>query len=262
MSPPLRSIQLLESYPPRTADATAWGVLLLAITVLHDLRAIGDTRATVVRHHHRQGIPSRPAAAARRRGLARGMAWTYIALATVLPLIALLWAAAAPFVTADLRLMRFTRSTSSTCCSTYPKTWLAAGNSVLLGVLTASLVSLLGLAVSWIVLRTRHRGRSLLDQLSMVPLSMPAMVFALGLLWVYVQVPLPIYGTIGILLIAYATHYLPFGVRATSAALRQLHPELEEAARVAGASWLGTPCAGSPCRWCSPPCSPPGCCCS
>ena len=117
---------------------------------------------------------------------------------------------------------------------------LAVSNSVLLGILTASLVSLLGLAVSWVVLRARHRGRSLLDQLSMVPLSMPAMVFALGLLWVYVRVPLPIYGTIGILLIAYATHYLPFGVRATGAALRQLHPELEEAARVAGASWLRT----------------------
>jgi iron(III) transport system permease protein len=53
-------------------------------------------------------------------------------------------------------------------------------------------------------------------------------------------VPLPIYGTIGVLLIAYATHYLPFGVRTTSAALRQLHPELEEAARVAGASWQRT----------------------
>ena len=52
--------------------------------------------------------------------------------------------------------------------------------------------------------------------------------------------PLPIYGTVAILLIAYATHYLPFGVRASSAALRQLHPELEEAARVAGASWLRT----------------------
>jgi iron(III) transport system permease protein len=166
------------------------------------------------------------------------MAWSYVALATVLPLIALLWAASSAFITADIRLMRFTSQHFVYVLRDYPKTWLAAGNSVLLGVLTASLVSLLGLAVSWIVLRTRHRGRSLLDQLSMVPLSMPAMVFALGLLWVYVQVPLPIYGTIGILLIAYATHYLPFGVRATSAALRQLHPELEEAARVAGASWL------------------------
>jgi iron(III) transport system permease protein len=51
---------------------------------------------------------------------------------------------------------------------------------------------------------------------------------------------LPIYGTIGVLLIAYVTHYLPFGVRAAGAALRQLHPELEEAARVAGASWSRT----------------------
>jgi iron(III) transport system permease protein len=107
-------------------------------------------------------------------------------------------------------------------------------------VLTATLVSVLSLAVSWIVLRTHQRGRGLLDQLSMLPLSMPAMVFALGLLWVYVEMPLPIYGTIVILLIAYATHYLPFGVRSTSAALHQLHPELEEAARVAGASWFRT----------------------
>jgi iron(III) transport system permease protein len=66
------------------------------------------------------------------------------------------------------------------------------------------------------------------------------MVFALGLLWVYVALPLPIYGTLGILLIAYVTHYLPFGVRSAGAAMRQLHPELEEAARVAGASWLRT----------------------
>ena len=176
----------------------------------------------------------------RARRLRAAVAWCYVALATVLPLIALLWAASSAFVTADIRLMRFTSQHFAYVLFDYPKTWLAVGNSVLLGILTASVVSLLGLAVSWIVLRARHRGRGLLDQLSMVPLSMPAMVFALGLLWVYVHVPLPIYGTIGILLIAYATHYLPFGVRATSAALRQLHPELEEAARVAGASWFRT----------------------
>jgi iron(III) transport system permease protein len=92
--------------------------------------------------------------------------------------------------------------------------------------------------VSWVVLRGRRRGRAALDQLSLVPLAMPAMVFALGLLWIYVELPVPVYGTLGILLVAYVTHYLPFGVRASGAALRQLHPELEEAARVAGASWL------------------------
>ena len=78
----------------------------------------------------------------------------------------------------------------------YPKTWLAVRNSMLLGA-NRDVVCLLGLAVSWVILRTRQRGRGVLDQLSMVPLSVPAMVFALGLLWVYVRVPLPIYGTIG-----------------------------------------------------------------
>jgi iron(III) transport system permease protein len=152
----------------------------------------------------------------------------------------LLWAASVAFVASDLRLTRFSARHFDYVLFAYPKTWIAAGNSILLGALTATVVCVLGLAVSWVVLRTRQAGRGVLDQLSMVPLSMPAMVFALGLLWVYVRLPVPIYGTLAILLIAYVTHYLPFGVRSTSAALRQLHPELEEAARVAGATWLTT----------------------
>jgi len=51
---------------------------------------------------------------------------------------------------------------------------------------------------------------------------------------------LPIYGTVGILLLAYVTHYLPLGARSGSAALRQLHTELEDAARVSGAGWTKT----------------------
>jgi iron(III) transport system permease protein len=134
--------------------------------------------------------------------------------------------------------MRFTTEHFTYVLFAYPKTWIAVGNSILLGALTATLVCLISIAVAWVVLRGRGPGRPLLDHLSMLPLSMPAMVFALGLLWVYVRVPLPIYGTLAILLIAYVTHYLPFGVRAASAALRQLHPELDEAARVSGATWL------------------------
>ncbi len=228
--------QLLENYPPRIADATAWGMLLLAISIALTVAqsALLGRRSFVTI----TGKTSRPAASKPMAGRARALlAMAYIALATVLPLAALLWAAISLFVPADLKLMQFTSQHFSFVLFGYPKTWLAAGNSLLLGMLTASVVCGLGLAVSWVVLHGRGRGRSILDQLSMTPLSVPAMVFALGLLWVYVRVPLPIYGTILVLLIAYATHYLPFGVRTTNAALRQLHPELEEAARVAGASW-------------------------
>jgi iron(III) transport system permease protein len=228
--------QLLESYPPRSADATAWGILLLAMAVLLTLTqsALLSRRSFVTITGKAFKPSSQPA---RAPWLRAAFAWAYITLATALPLAALLWAASVAFATANPKLMRFTARHFDYVLSAYPKTWLAAGNSVLLGLLTATLVALLGLAVSWVVIRARYAGRGLLDQLSTLPLSIPAMVFALGLLWVYVRVPLPIYGTIGVLLIAYVTHYLPFGVRAAAAALHQLHPELEEASRVSGASW-------------------------
>jgi len=231
--------QLLETYPPRIGDATAWGMLLLGIaatlTFAHSAALSGRSFVTIT------GKAFRPASAtARLARLRAAIGWSYVALSTLLPLAALLWAASVAFMTVDVRLMRFTTRHFEYVLFADPKTWLAVGNSLILGLLSASLVTMLGFAVSWIVLRTRQAGRGFLDQLSMMPLSMPAMVFALGLLWVYVGVPLPIYGTLGILLIAYVTQCLPYGVRATGAALRQLHPELEEAARVSGASWTRT----------------------
>jgi iron(III) transport system permease protein len=52
---------------------------------------------------------------------------------------------------------------------------------------------------------------------------------ALGLLWAYVDFPIPIYGTIWIILIAYVTRFLPYGLRAVSSTIIQVHKELEEA---------------------------------
>jgi len=66
------------------------------------------------------------------------------------------------------------------------------------------------------------------------------MVFAVALLWGYILLPVPIYGTIWMLLIAYIAHYIPFGVRAASSGLGQISAELEESARVHGASWFAS----------------------
>lgn len=228
--------QLLETYPPRIGDATSWGLMLLAIaaalTFGHSALLSRRSFVTIT------GKAFRPAPrSSKARRLRASIGWLYVTLATVLPLAALLWAASVAFLTSKLKLMHFSAQHFEYILFHYPKTWPAVTNSIILGVLTATLVTLLGFAVSWTIERTRQRGRALLDQLSMMPLSMPAMVFALGLLWVYVRIPLPIYGTLGILLIAFVTQCLPYGVRATGAALRQQHPELEEAARVSGASW-------------------------
>ena len=94
--------------------------------------------------------------------------------------------------------------------------------------------------VSWVVLRTRARGRRLLDLLAFTPIVIPGLVLGLALSFVYLRVPLPIYGTLLILLIAYCTRYLPYGMRYSSAAMAQMSPELEESAAVSGASWFQT----------------------
>jgi len=69
-----------------------------------------------------------------------------------------------------------------------------------------------------------------------VPLALPALVMGLGILWTWANVPLPVYGTLAILVIAYLGRFTPQGFRAISSSMLQIHTDLEEAAMVAGAS--------------------------
>jgi iron(III) transport system permease protein len=97
---------------------------------------------------------------------------------------------------------------------------------------------MLGMAiVAWLVIRTRARGRWLLDNLVFLPLTIPGLVLGVSLLFVYLRVPLPIYGTIWILLIAYVTKYMPYGMRYASNSMYQISSDLEESAMVSGATW-------------------------
>jgi iron(III) transport system permease protein len=233
--------RLLNNYPPRVGQAAAWGFLLLAVTaaLIWIQAAILDRRSFVTITG--KAFRSRLVAVGAARHWLAAFVWLYVAVAVILPVMTLIWAALVNFITVDPKLMAFDLRHFRYVLFTYPKTYLAAQNSLLLGVATATLVCAIGLGVGWVVVRTRSRARGFLDQVSMMPLALPSIVLALGLLWTYVGFAvLPIYGTIFILLVAYVTHYLPFGVRAASGALRQLHPELEDAARVSGAGLMTT----------------------
>jgi len=72
----------------------------------------------------------------------------------------------------------------------------------------------------------------------MLPLAIPALVMGLGLLWTWVAVPLPIYGTLAILIFAFIARFMPQGYRTIATGISQIHDDLEEAAMVAGASKL------------------------
>ena len=95
--------------------------------------------------------------------------------------------------------------------------------------------SLIGAVVAYLDLRTTLRGRRLLDYLAILPLGLPGTVMAVGILLAFIRLPVPIYGTIWILLAAYVARFIPLATRSANATFRQIDPSLEEAGRVTGA---------------------------
>ena len=122
----------------------------------------------------------------------------------------------------------------------YDVTRRAIMNSLILAGAAATLAVLLGSLVGWLDLRTRLRGRTALDYVSLIPLGLPGIVVAVALIQFWLRMPLPIYGTLLIILLAYTGRYVPLGVRSANAALRQIDPSLEETARITGGGWLRT----------------------
>ncbi|MBI4318029.1 MAG: iron ABC transporter permease [Chloroflexi bacterium] len=113
-------------------------------------------------------------------------------------------------------------------------------NSLTLAIGSATLVMLLTAVVAWMTVKTTIPGRQILDAVAFLPIAFPGIVLGVSLLWVYLFLPIPIYGTIWILIIAYITRFMPYGMRACSSSMIQIHKELEEAAYASGASWLNT----------------------
>ncbi len=119
-----------------------------------------------------------------------------------------------------------------------PHTLQSIYNTLLVGVLSSLIIVLLAANISWIVVRTRMRGRKFLDFLSFSPIAIPGTVQGLALLWLYLVVPIPIYATLWILIVAFVGKYITVAVRSTHASMHQISKELEEVSTVSGASWL------------------------
>ncbi|HEY5626640.1 MAG TPA: ABC transporter permease subunit, partial [Nitrospira sp.] len=104
----------------------------------------------------------------------------------------------------------------------------------------ATLCMLLAALTAWVTTKTKLAGRGIIEGLTFIPWAFPGTALAIGLLWTYVFVPLPIYGTLWILLIGYITRFLPYGLRSMTSTIVQLHDELQDASAVCGASFLTT----------------------
>ena len=110
-------------------------------------------------------------------------------------------------------------------------------NSTFLGLVSATLVVALISVTAWITVKTKIPGRKILDHLAFAPIAIPAVTMGLAFLWFYLTVPIPVYGTIWILLLLYIARYTAVSMRIMSASMTQVNDELHEAADVAGAGW-------------------------
>ena len=112
----------------------------------------------------------------------------------------------------------------------------ALRNSVFLSIAGATLGIVLSLFVAYVVVKVKSKGSALLESLSFLSFSFPGMIIGVGFMWFLVKTPL--YATIWGLLVAYVGTYLPYGVRPLRSAFMQIDEELEESARVFGATFL------------------------
>ncbi|PKO22458.1 MAG: iron ABC transporter permease [Chloroflexi bacterium HGW-Chloroflexi-1] len=117
----------------------------------------------------------------------------------------------------------------------------ALRNSLVLSVAAATIVMIVGSVIAYVLVKTRIKGRKVVEFFVMLPYSIPGTVVAIAMLLAWTGKYGPnLYGTLWLILAAYCAHFMALGVKSAAASLEQVHTSLEEAARVSGANWLKT----------------------
>jgi iron(III) transport system permease protein len=228
--------QLVSQYPPRIPLAAAMGVSLFAImfVMLFLYRRI-ISRGSYVTISGKAFRP-RVTDVGKLRWVLLGVAVFYIFVWVALPLMTLAYASVQKLAVAFPAAGNWTLDNYRTAL-TMNAVRSALSNSLLLGVATACIgVVLMGL-LSWLIYRSRIPGSGVIEYIVMFPQAVPRLVFAFGMMWAWLAFPIPIYGTLWLLLIAYLTVFLPLGIRTISSVMLQIDNSLEECAQVCGASW-------------------------
>ena len=112
------------------------------------------------------------------------------------------------------------------------------GDTMVVAVAAATLGVIVSAIISYVVTRSQLPGRRTLDLIVWAPWAVPGLVMSLGFLWAFVS--LPIFGTAWLLVLVFVARGLPVGSRFFTSTMVQIGAELEESARIHGATWLRT----------------------
>lgn len=164
----------------------------------------------------------------------------YFVVTAVLPLLALIFVAMhdSPYISSVTKaftsgMLNFDAFGEVLTSATVHKSTL---NSIVVSVTAALLGTVLAFIVSYVVNRSKTPGRAGLGYISMIPLAVPAIVLGLGLLWTWLLIPVPIYGTLVVMIIAFLAAQMPQGYQGASSGILQIHADLEDSAVMHGAS--------------------------
>jgi iron(III) transport system permease protein len=224
--------------PPDIGGASALSVmmLLLVLVLLYvygRLSQHAERFATITG----KGFRPRPFDLGRWRYVASAIIVFNFVLLLLVPMLMLFWVSLLPFFqpvsAAAFRLVSLNNY----------RTVLDSGqfelmiNTLLVAVATATCAVTLTFIGAWLAVR-RAPGGWLIERLATIPLVFPGLILGIAVMQVFLRIPIPLYGTLGILIWAFVINYLPYGMRYSASGMLQIHRELEEAAAICGASPL------------------------
>jgi iron(III) transport system permease protein len=228
--------QAVTMYPSDYGRAAALGIGLFAVMFL----TLSLYRVAIRRGHFATitGKAFRPRAmqVGRLAWVLFALCLAYVIAAVVLPLAVLLLTSLERFATVILPQAEFTLANYEAAFG-FAAIRLALTNSLILGVGVATVGVAIMTVLVWIIYRSRAPGHGAIEYLVMFPQAVPRLVFGLALMQVWLIIPIPIYGTLWLMALAYFTVLMPLGVRTLAGVVLQIDKSLEECARVCGASW-------------------------
>jgi iron(III) transport system permease protein len=234
--------EALAAYPPNYNLAATYGVSLLVVALgfvvlYRRFTSRVEAFATVTgRGYHTHTIDLGPW-----RFAASGVAAAILILMVVLPVSILFFISILPYYQVPtLDTLKHATLVNYSRIFQNDRVYRALLHSLFLAVSGATVAMGLAAIIAYITVRTKAAGRGVLEGMTFLPWAFPGTAFAIGLLWAYVRLPVPIYATIWILLIAYVTRFLPYGLRSVTSTIIQIHREMEEAAWASGAGFGAT----------------------
>jgi iron(III) transport system permease protein len=225
-------------FPPRVQVAAAYSMPLLAITVA--LFAL--QRRIIARKGYvaltGKGGERRTVPLGRWRWVMLGYCLFVTSLSFFLPMLVILQAALARAWGRGFSVDNLTLANLRFVLVDQPITRIATVHTFVYGVTSAAIALALALAIAYIVHRRLVPMGHVLSYVAMAPFVIPGIVLAIGFYAAYTAPPLVLYGTAWILILAFATRFLPIAYANSDAALRSVNPELEDAVRILGGGRL------------------------